>query len=129
NFCVGEAVSIPILRASARAAVQPLIRAVLWRIVKDEAAHGRFGWLYLDWIGGQLDDGERAHLRAAAADEIDKIERTWAANFAGDDEPAGAPTLGWMERATYLRVALDAMEHAVKRPLAARGLAVAAAVE
>jgi len=37
-FCVGEAVSIPLLRAAWHAARHPLPRAVLGRIVKDEAA-------------------------------------------------------------------------------------------
>lgn len=47
-FCVGETLSIPLLHGTWRAATHPLPRAVLARIVKDEAAHGVFGWLFLD---------------------------------------------------------------------------------
>lgn len=47
-FCVGEAISIPLLRGTARASTHPLVKQVMNRIVKDEAAHGRFGWLFLD---------------------------------------------------------------------------------
>ncbi|HZR08314.1 MAG TPA: ferritin-like domain-containing protein, partial [Myxococcales bacterium] len=43
-FCVGEAVSVPLLRGTWRAATHPLVRAVLGRIVKDEAAHGELGF-------------------------------------------------------------------------------------
>jgi len=48
-FCVGEAVSIPLLRGAWHAARHPLPRAVLGRIVRDEAAHGTFGFAFLDW--------------------------------------------------------------------------------
>ena len=48
-FCVSEAVATPLLRGVWKAAVHPLPRAVLGRIVKDEAAHGTFGFLFLDW--------------------------------------------------------------------------------
>jgi hypothetical protein len=39
-FCVGEAVSIPLLRETWHIASHPLPKAVMGRIVKDEAAHG-----------------------------------------------------------------------------------------
>ena len=48
-FCVGEAVSIPLLRQTWKVAKHPLPKAVLGRIVKDEAAHGVFGYALLDW--------------------------------------------------------------------------------
>src|SRR5215469_11616155 len=66
NFCVGEALSIPVLRGSWHAARHPLIHAVLGRIVKDEAAHGQFGWFFLDWAEPLLDQGARAHLAPVA---------------------------------------------------------------
>jgi hypothetical protein len=120
NFCVGEAVSIPILRESWKSAKEPLIRAVLGRIVKDEAAHGRFGWMYLDWIGPTLAAGERAHLREAARDEIGKLVKSWEANAAGNG--GDGPTLGWMPPSRYLEFARRALVDAVEQPLAERGL-------
>jgi len=120
NFCVGEAVSIPLLRASWKAAEEPLVRAVLGRIVKDESAHGRFGWRYLDWIGPTLDPAERAHLRDAAAHEMSLLERMWT-SVAPELRLPG--TLGWMQPDTYLDVAYDSLESAVRTPLRERGLA------
>jgi hypothetical protein len=32
-----------------KSAKDPISRAILGRIVKDEAAHGAFGWIFLDW--------------------------------------------------------------------------------
>ena len=56
-FCVGEALSIPLLRGTWHAARHPLPRAVLGRIVRDEAAHGTFGFTFLDWALPLLDAG------------------------------------------------------------------------
>jgi hypothetical protein len=125
NFCVGEAVSIPILRASCKAAEEPLVRAVLARIVKDEAAHGRFGWLYLDWILDSLSGEERRHLTAAAVDEIGLVERNWAAGVVTDPARMLPGTLGWMEPETYLAIAHGALERSVRSPLRERGLLAA----
>src|SRR5262252_6171929 len=61
-FCVGEAVSIPLLRGAWHAARHPLPRAVLGRIVRDEAAHGTLGFTFLDWAIPQLTADEIAHL-------------------------------------------------------------------
>jgi len=72
-FCVGEALSIPLLRGTWRAARHPLPRAVLGRIVKDEAAHGTFGFTFLDWAADLLTDADRAHLGAAADLAIAKV--------------------------------------------------------
>ena len=61
-FCVGEALSIPLLRGTWKAARHPLPRAVLGRIVRDEAAHGTFGFAFLDWAGSRLDEKDLAYL-------------------------------------------------------------------
>lgn len=125
NFCVGEAVSIPILRASWKAAEEPLVHAVLGRIVKDEAAHGRFGWRYLDWVLDSLGADERRHLSEAAADEVRLLEQNWARNLKADSTRALPGSLGWMEPATYLAVAQQALADAVHAPLRERGLLAA----
>src|SRR5262245_33149185 len=63
-FCVGEAISIPLLRATWHVARHPLPRAVLGRIVKDEAAHGVFGFTFLDWAAERLSAEDRRKLGA-----------------------------------------------------------------
>ena len=57
-FCVGEALSIPLLRGAWRAAQHPLPKAILRLIVRDEAAHGVFGFSFLDWALPELDVGD-----------------------------------------------------------------------
>ena len=73
NFCVGEALSIPLLHGAWMRATHPLAHAVLGRIVKDEAAHGIVGWTYLDWALPQLDAGGVAFVRRTAEAAIGEI--------------------------------------------------------
>lgn len=75
--CVGEVFSLPMLAGSMKAATNPLTRAVLQQIVRDESAHGTLGWMYLDWVGPQLDNAERARLSVAAADTAAGLQRVW----------------------------------------------------
>ncbi|MSP61277.1 MAG: hypothetical protein EXR72_13215 [Myxococcales bacterium] len=117
-FCVGETFSVPMQRATARAATHPLLRAVIARIAKDEAAHGAFGWTFLDWAGADLDDAARAGLSRAAASAIAALEASLEGS-AGSDE---GPTLGWLPRDQYLTLARTVMEEQVRAPLRARGL-------
>lgn len=121
NFCVGESLSIPVLRGAWHAARQPLIRAILARIVKDEAAHGAFGWMFLDWAGERLSAADRQHLAQQAALTIDGVVARWAqvdpAGGAADDE-----RLGWMPPGEYLALAHRSLREAVLEPLLARGI-------
>lgn len=121
-FCVGEAISIPLLRGTARASTHPLIKQVMNRIVKDEAAHGRFGWLFLDWAEDHLGPDEKRHLATIARDEIGKLERSWDAMRPGPEHAADVHALGWMESQAYLDLARRTVETDVKAPLRARGL-------
>jgi hypothetical protein len=61
-FCVGEAFSVPMLRGAFRGARHPLPRAVLARLVRDEAAHAAFGFSFLDWARPLLDEAATAEL-------------------------------------------------------------------
>ncbi len=75
--CVGEAFSLPMLASAYISALHPLTKQVLQRIVHDEAPHGRFGFLYLDWATEQLDVEERARLGHVAVDTISQFAPLW----------------------------------------------------
>jgi hypothetical protein len=122
-FCVGEAISIPLLHATWRKARHPLTRAVLGRIVRDEAAHGTFGFTVLDWAGPDLTGADRAHLGRMADVAIDFLHRQWKELRS---RPVSAPhdgdVLGWMQTEEYLAAANKALERDVRTPLLARGI-------
>jgi hypothetical protein len=122
-FCVGEAISIPLLRATWHHAKHPLPKAVMGRIVKDEAAHGAFGFAVLDWALGRLNAEDKQHLGRHADLAIDFLEHQW------DDmlkrpraEPHEGDVLGWMHTQEYLAAARKALQRDVMEPLIARGI-------
>jgi hypothetical protein len=124
-FCVGEAVSIPLLRGAWHAARHPLPRAVLGRIVRDEAAHGAFGWSFLDWALPQLDADEIAHVGRAAAVAVRAVRSIWR-RLERSTRAAGASVeddaLAWLGSEAYMRTAERAMRTRVLEPLRARSL-------
>ncbi|MDB4981272.1 MAG: hypothetical protein JWM82_2024 [Myxococcales bacterium] len=124
-FCVGEAVSIPLLRGAWHAARHPLPRAVLGRIVRDEAAHGAFGFAFLDWALPHLSSTEIVALGRAADLAIRAVRRLWkrAAQSSAESADASAgDALAWLGSAEYQAIAARALEQRVRRPLLSRGL-------
>ncbi len=125
NFCVGEALSIPMLRGTWQATEHPLPKAVLGTIVKDEAAHGVFGFAFLDWADEQLDGEDRAHLADVADRAIEGVHMLWQDIERRPKAPSGAVhALGWMQTEAYLELAHRSLRKVVIDPLLARGIEV-----
>jgi hypothetical protein len=123
-FCVGEAISIPLLRATWHAARHPLPRAVLARIVKDEAAHGVFGFTVLDWAADRLTERDRHHLAAQAKLGVDYLTDQWTTLAGTPQNVHDGNVLQWMETGDYLDLAHKALERDVLAPLRRRGIAI-----
>jgi hypothetical protein len=128
-FCVGEAISIPLLRATWHVAKHPLPKAVLGRIVKDEAAHGVFGYTFLDWACPRFSAEEKARLGVSADLAIRFLYGQWVDLQKRRDEPRlEDDVLGWMQTGAYLKLACRSMQTLVIDPLEARGIPIAAQV-
>lgn len=126
-FCVGEAISIPLLRATWHVARHPLPKAVMGRIVKDEAAHGVFGFTFLDWALPKLSPDDRAKLGATADLAIRFLYGQWDFTRANRRTPKHeGDVLGWMRTDDYLALAERSMQSQVIAPLEARGIPIAA---
>jgi hypothetical protein len=119
-FCVGEAFSVPVLHGTWHAARHPLLRGVLGIIVRDEAAHGAFGWTFLDWAGDALDP-YRERLAVIARLAIEEFTNDHRAIARLPETDIGGD-LGWMEPVAYLALSRRAMEQKVFAPLRARGI-------
>jgi hypothetical protein len=124
-FCVGESLSIPLLRGTWKAARHPLPRAVLGRIVKDEAAHGTFGYTFLDWAESELTRADRKALADAADLAIDSVVDQWEGlrERPKSEWRAGNP-LAWMATDDYLELAARSMNVNVLQPLRERDIPV-----
>lgn len=124
-FCVGEAISIPLLRATWHVAQHPLPKAVLGRIVKDEAAHGVFGFSFLDWALPELSERDRLVLGRAADKAIGSVYLQWDETARHRRNPThDGDVLGWMQTDDYLELARRSMQAHVIEPLEARGIPI-----
>jgi hypothetical protein len=70
--CVGETMSKGFLACMRQRVTHPLMRAVLSRLLRDEALHSGFGWLYLDWCVEEelLEPAELARLATVAREAL-----------------------------------------------------------
>lgn len=128
--CVGEAFSVSMLAGCYKSAAHPLTRAVLERIVKDEAPHGRLGWLFLDWAADLLSADEKARLSRAALAAIAMYSPLWQKLQSRVQD--GVTTegflvdhvheLGWMESQAYARTARATIREDVVKPLSRYGI-------
>ena len=127
-FCVGEALSIPLLRGTWHAAQHPLPKAVLGRIVRDEAAHGTFGFAFLDWAMPRLDREAVVHLGLQADRAIRAVHDLWSqlGRTKVTEEAVGLIGLAWMHTEAYRALASKSLEDKVRAPLVRRGVPVTA---
>jgi hypothetical protein len=123
NFCVGESLSIPLLHGTWVRTTLALPRAVLGRIVRDEAAHGVAGWTFLDWVLPLVPRSTLELLRRTAVDAISEILRLWVDLRQRPQPPASAgQALGWMPTEEYLELAARSLQRRVLAPFADRGI-------
>jgi hypothetical protein len=115
--CVGEALTVPMLKLACRLAGSELIEEALTAIAGDESSHAQLGWWFLDWAEPRLDDAARAHLGEVAGAAI----RSFAPLLGSGCEQSG---LGAVACDRYDPELTAALSRLVARPLAARGIAV-----
>jgi len=113
--CVGESLTVPMLRLSRSLAGSRLVDAALRRIVADESSHAQLGWWFLDWADARMGDRERAHLATVAGQAIEAFAPLLGA--ACTDSGLGVVACDRYDGAFAAAVS----EH-VARPLAERGI-------
>jgi hypothetical protein len=136
--CVGEVLTLPILKTAKALSRSPLVKGVLARIARDESSHAQLGWWFLDWAADRLSAGDRDHLGRVAGGAL----RAFAPVFPGTCTPAvndggsarrsaelrpqTPADLGVLDCASYDAAFGDAVAHRVVAPLGARGIVVPA---
>jgi hypothetical protein len=86
EVAIGETISMCLFRAGRRAAVEPLTRATLGSILRDEARHQRLGWTGFACLWDLLPEPSREIARREAARGLATCERQIA------------PALQWLQR-------------------------------
>lgn len=119
--CVGEALTIPVLKSAAAHAQVPLIELVIARILRDESSHAEIGGWFLDWAEPMLSDADRTYLGGVATRAV----ASFAPLFADPGCPGDITS-------SHGTLACDAFDEAFERalckrviePLALRGIEV-----
>lgn len=118
--CVGEALTVPILKSAKANAGSELVERVIHRILQDESAHAELGWWFFEWAIDRLDDDDRAHLGRVAAAALESFAPLLAATCDGT-KSLGALSCDAFDAAFHL-----AKEKRVKEPLGRLGILVTA---
>ena len=118
--CVGEALTVPVLKVARQLAGSPLIEGALARIVADESAHAQLGGWFLDWADPLLDDATRDHLGRVAGQALRDLAPAPSATRCGSG-------LGRIDCQRFATTLAAGAARQVVRPLAARGITVPAA--
>jgi hypothetical protein len=119
--CVSESLSVPAMARSRALAAEPLVEAVLARLLADEGPHARLGFWFLDWATEQLTDDERLQLARIAGDTIAVYAPLWQEDACGGCPlPSGLGGHDEVGRAA-LRKAVDV---SIATPLARYGIAI-----
>ncbi|MCA9623330.1 MAG: hypothetical protein KC731_30125 [Myxococcales bacterium] len=118
HFCIGEAVSAPILKATAVGASHPVLQKLFELLARDEAQHAQLGWDYLDVVIDDLSADERDGILTEVAQE------TLAAWIASWPAPGGDPNpLGGLAPEPYRAIASRAVDDVVQS-LSSYGIAL-----
>ena len=126
--CVSEALSVPAMARSRALAEEPLVRAILDRLLADEGPHARLGFWFLEWATEQADapltEVELAQLARLAEDTIEVYTPLWQTP---DCEACPLPKgLGGHDDAGKLALRAT-IERGIAKPLARHGVVLDAA--
>jgi hypothetical protein len=121
---VDEVVSSATGRALWHATTEPLARAVLGRIMRDEFKHAALGAAFLDWADGSLGAEDRLFLAACARTAIDGYRSFTDAPPSSEPPLHPANPLAWFSSSAYRTVRDTAIRDLVATPLARRSMLV-----
>jgi hypothetical protein len=120
--CVGEALSVSALSRSLAVCDQPLVGAVLERLLRDEGAHASVGAWFFEWAADRITPCDRSVLAELALDSIAVYRPLWRSDRC--ERCATPAALGGLPAASHAQVMLDAVRTRVVKPLARLGIVV-----
>lgn len=118
--CVGEALTVPLLKLARELSGSIVVAAAIRKITQDEALHAQLGAWFLDWGDTWLDDDARRHLGAVAGAAV----RAFAPLLGSGCNESG---MGVLACDRYDPLFIETVERRVAAPLAERGIEIPAA--
>jgi len=105
DFCISETLAHALLQAAARAPGPALLKNVHATIARDEALHGRFGWLFLEWAKPKLSRTMRQALAESAHKTLKAHRDAWSNRCALEDAAWSKWTVcGALGRKRYIEI-------------------------
>lgn len=117
--CVGEALTVSVLKSARKTAPSALVDAVIARILKDESGHAQLGVWFLDWAAEWLEDEDLAHLGRTAGGAIRAFVPIFEASCV-----QGGSAVGVMDCDTFDAAFERSLDERVLAPLAERGISI-----
>jgi hypothetical protein len=87
EVAIGETISMYMFRAGRRGAVEPLTRAALGQILRDEVRHQKIGWTGLAALCSMLTEALRV-----------EVQREAARGLAACEQQTARPAMVWLQR-------------------------------
>ena len=128
-FCLGETVAVPLFSHLRAPCTEPVARAALDRILRDEVRHRDFGWDLLDWLVAVIPDLE-ARVTAALPAMMRELEASYGtanAVVAADDGEMSAAERAWglAPPREYAEILARAIDHDFRPRFTARDILLA----
>ena len=92
--CMSETVAVALIGAERLEMPEGPLRELLTRIYADEIGHARFGWRFLERVGGELDEAERHAVERYLPVAFAHLEAHELAHLPDCDAPPNGASLG-----------------------------------
>ena len=127
-FCLGESVAVPLFSHLRALCTEPVARAALDRILRDEVRHRDFGWDLLDWLDAVIPDAA-ARVTAALPAMLQELERSYGSEneaVVADDGAMSDAERAWglAPPREYAAILARAIEHDFRPRFEARDIAL-----
>lgn len=114
-FCLGETVAVPLFSHLRAPCTEPVAKAALDRILRDEVRHRDFGWDLLDWLSTVIPDAP-ARVTAALPAMLHELERSYGTGndvVARDDGAMTSAERAWglAPPREYAQILARAIDH------------------
>jgi len=125
SFCLGETVAVRLFARLREGCEEPVARAALDRILKDEVKHREFGWTLLEW---QLSTDAESAVRRLATEELPgmlaRLRENYGSTSAGAADEVTPPARRWglMSAPEYAAAVHDSIERDIAPRFAELGI-------
>ena len=122
SLCIGECLSTAILAATAKVTKDPLAKAVVTALTRDESFHGQLGWTLLPQLWPLLTKAQQRRVKARIGEDLESAHQMVFEGCGGDDSDEPRNPFGHLKNDERHAVFERALERDVLRKFRELGL-------